>query len=123
MKEFFNNFLIAFRSLGNASNHQKIMFYGSFVVYMLLGIIFGFLSSVIFTALLGLIYELTFCYVPPKEIEIFGKTVIVPDYIRFKNEFTFLDTKTYHKFDMNNIYFCIDGILIGVIIRLIFVLL
>ena len=123
MKEFFNNILSTFRGIGSADKHQKVMFYGSIVVYLLLGIIFGYLSSVIFTAFLGLVYELTYCYVPYKEIEFFDRYIVIPDYIRFKNEFNILDTKVYHEFSSKNIYICLDGILIGIIIRIIFVIL
>lgn len=123
MKEFFNNILSTFRGIGSADRHQKVMFYGSIVVYLLLGIIFGYLSSVIFTAFLGLVYELTYCYVPYKEVEVFGRYITVPDYIKFKKEFNLIDTTVYHSFSSNNIYFCLDGILIGIIIRIIFAIL
>ena len=123
MKEFFNNILATLRGIGSADKHQKLMFYGSIVVYMLLGLVFGFLSSIIFTAFIGLVYELTYCYVPYKEIEIFGRYIVVPDYIGFKKNFNILDTKVYHEFSSKNIYFCLDGILIGIIIRVIFAIL
>lgn len=123
MKEFFNNILLTFRRIGSADRHQKVMFYGSIIVYLLLGIIFGYLSSVLFTAFLGLVYELTYCYVPVKEIEVFGRYIPVPDYIRFKQEFDLLNVKEYNKFSSKSMYFCIDGILIGVIIRIILVVL
>ena len=123
MKEFFNNILSTFRGIGSSDRHQKVMFYCSIVAYLLLGIIFGYLSSVIFTAFLGLVYELTYCYVPYKEIELFDRYIVIPDYVRFKNEFNILDTKVYHEFSSKNIYFCFDGILIGIIIRIIFAIL
>ena len=123
MKEFFNNFLIAFRGLKYADINQKTLFFGSTVVFLLLGLLFGWLTSVLLTALIGLLYELTYCYVPLTSIELFGRTVNIPDYIRFKNEFTFLDTKTYHKFESKNAYFCVDGIIVGIIIKVIFTIL
>jgi putative flippase GtrA len=123
MREFFNNILFTFRGIGSADKHQKLMFYGSIIAYILLGFIFGYLSSVIFTAFIGLVYELTYCYVPYKEIEFFGRYIVMPDYVRFKNEFNIFDTKVYHEFSLKNIYFCLDGILIGIIIRIIFAIL
>ena len=123
MKEFFNNILSVFRGFGSMNKHQKILFYGSNVVYMLLGLIFGYLSSIIFTLLVGLGYELTYCYVPATEIVIFGKYITVPDYIKFKNEFSLIDTKVYNNFSSKNIYFCVDGVIVGIIIRIILAIL
>ena len=123
MKEFFNSILSTFYGIGSADRHQKMMFYGCILIYLLLGIMFGYLSSVIFTAFLGLVYELTYCYVPDKEIEVFGRYIHVPDYARFKKEFNLLDTKVYHRFSSNNMYFCFNGVLIGIIIRIILVVL
>ena len=119
MKEFFNNILLTFRGIRSADRHQKIMFYGSIIAYLLLGVVFGYLSSIIFTAFFGIVYELTYCYVPDKEIEVFGKYIHVTDYVQFKKEFNLLDTKVYHKFSSKNIYFCLNGVLIGIVIRII----
>lgn len=123
MKSFFNNILTAFRSIGSTDKHQKVMFYGSIVIYLLLGLVFGYLSSVIFTAFIGLLYELTYCYVPYKEIRVFGRYITVPDYARFRKEFNLLNTKEYHKFSSNNIYFCLNGVIVGVVICIILAIL
>ena len=119
MKEFFNNILLVFGNIGNADKHQKKLFYGSIIIYLLLGIIFGYLSSVVFTAVLAFVYELTYCYVPYKEKAIWHWNIVLPDYGEFRSRLSEMDFTEYHKFEKRNVYFSVCGIAIGIIIRLI----
>lgn len=118
MKQFFNNLLATFRGIGQSDGHQKKLFYGSIIVYLLLGLVFGYISSVIFTAALAFMYELTHCYIPYKEKKILGFNVNLPDYSVLKN-INLFDIQEYHAFNIGNIYFSACGIVIGVVIRLI----
>ena len=115
MKEFFKNIWLAIRHINESDKHQKVLFIGSFIVYMLLGIVFGYVSSIIFTLALGFAYEVTYCYVPYTDKKIWKWTVKLPDYNKFKGQLKELNTKEYHRFNKKNMYFNVAGIFIGVI--------
>lgn len=122
MKSFFNKILDVFCGINQSDKHQRRIFFGSIILYLLFGILFGCISSVIFTVIFGFIYELTYCYVPYKNKEILGLSVSLPDYSVIK-QLDIFNVKRYHAFAVENVYFSICGIIIGMLVKLILVVL
>lgn len=119
MNEFFKNIWHVLCHLKDADSHQRALFAGSFAAYLLLGVVFGYVSSVIFTLVLGFLFEITYCYVPYKEMKVWRWTVELPDYNLFLSQLRMLDIKAYHQIMPKNMYLNVSGILLAIAFRLV----
>lgn len=120
MKEFFNRIAEILKNVKTFETHQKVLFIITFVAATLIGFICGYFMTVLLSLLVGLLVELTYCYVPFKETTFFGMTFNLPDFKRFRAEASDGALSRYYDFNRNNGYYCYASVFLYVVIRLIF---
>lgn len=117
MKDFFNRLFEILKNFKAMDKHQMSLFLVSFAVAMLIGTTSGYIATILFAIIAGLVFELVYCYVPLKETVIMGKTIRVPDLQRFRAEMSDGSISRYHDFDKDNGYFCYAAVLLYVCVR------
>lgn len=123
MSKFINKIKELWNILKNATRHQIWLFVGTFIfmfIFDLFGM--GVLASVIFGALVGAIIEIVHCFIPTKQVKLFGKTFNVSDFKTFKVNWKNNKIVLYNKIDTDGVYFNISAIILYYILKLIFII-
>lgn len=121
MKEFINNLKNGFKRIFASSDiHERKIFYWSMVLFVIISLTVGYITAFLLVGLGGIIYELTYSYVPYSHKEILGHSVNLPDYKKFITDLQDFRVGQNHSFEMDNIFLCFDGMIIGIVISIIF---
>lgn len=123
MSKFINKIKGLLNILKNATRHQIWLFVGTFIfmfIFDLFGM--GVLASVIFGAIVGIIIEIVHCFIPIKQVKLFGKTFNVLDFKTFKINWKNNKIVLYNKIDTDGVYFNFSSIILYCILKLIFII-
>lgn len=123
MSKFINKIKELLNILKNATRHQIWLFVGTFIfmfIFDLFGM--GVLASVILGALVGTIIEIVHCFMPTKQVKLFGKTFNVSDFKTFNVNWKNNKIVLYNKIDTDGVYFNISAIILYDILKLIFII-
>lgn len=123
MAEIINKIKKIWQIFKNATKHQVWLFVGTLIFMFLFDILgMGILTSIIFGALVGVIIEIVHCFIPTKQVKLFGKTFNVSDFKTFKVNWKNNKIVLYNKIDTDGIYFNISAIILYYILKLIFII-
>lgn len=118
MAELFKKSLHQFMK---ANAHQKLLFTNTLFLSLLLMFLAGNIISLPLSLLFGLLYEMTYCFVPHTDVLIFGEMETLPDYPKFIKYLNHGKVINRHKFRHDNINFCIAGIIAAILLRILFI--
>lgn len=119
MQQFLKHLFYGFIDVCGAKQHHKFMFFSSMTLYILLSFICGYIGSLMLLMVYGILGELVYCYIPDRKLRIFGKKIKVPDYTIFRKGFSIRELEEKHTPKIKNLVFFIDGVILGIILRLI----
>ena len=123
MSKFISKIKELWNILKNATRHQIWLFVGTFI-FMFIFDSFGIdvLASVIFGVLVGTIIEIAHCFIPSKQVKLFGKTFNVSDFKTFKANWKNNKSVLYNEIDTDGVYFNISAIILFYILKLVFII-
>lgn len=106
--------------LKNSSWHQKShVLVGFLVTFLCYALGVNIVFSVLFGLASGLIKELLYCYAPIKEVNVLWFTFYIVDYNGLKQSIKNMNIITRHEFDDTNVFYCISGVVISVLLKII----
>lgn len=118
-----NTFINLFKNLFTSGyTHQRFLTFSIFALCIVLNVIMSYLSVLVLSLLLGLIIELTYCFVPMKQKSILGINIKHPDYKSFFDNFNNLSFENYHKLDTHNLYYVYLGLILFTILKIVFMI-
>ena len=124
MKQFFNKIWEIIKSLfdGRANKHQKWLTYGTLVFGLIISLLFGTIFTALLMYVVGLLVELTYCYVPMIHVYWLNHWFKVPDFKGFlANKEDYLLNPS-HNFKKTNLWFIMIAIVIFIPLRLLFLI-
>lgn len=122
LTEFGKLFKQTLRQFKHANAHQKLLLTYSVFLSFLFMYIVGNILTIPLTFIFGIAYEMTYCFVPHKDVLIFGEKEYLPDYPKFINYLNNGKVINRHKFNQHNFNFVIVGIIIAILMKLFFFL-
>lgn len=121
MGNFINKIKDYVEKLKDATKDEIVLVLLSFVVMALFNILgFGIIFSAVITLIVGLIWEILYCYSPKKTVTIFKWEINVPDIKTFINEIKSFSFTKYNDFNKGYLLFNVDGIIDYIILKIIF---
>ena len=105
----------------NSNAHQKLLFTNTLFLSLLLLFLVVNIISLHLSFLFGLLFEMTFCFVPHTDLLIFGEMETLPDYPKFIKYLNNGKVINRHKFRYDNINFCIAGIIAATLLKILFI--
>ena len=123
MSKFISKIKKIWQIFKNATRHQIWLFVGTFI-FMFIFDSFGIdvLASVIFGVLVGTIIEIAHCFIPSKQVKLFGETFNVSDFKTFKANWKNNKSVLYNEIDTDDVYFNISAIILFYILKLVFII-
>lgn len=123
MSKFINKIKELWNILKNATRHQIWLFVVTFIFVFIFDL-FGMavLTSVIFGALVGTIIEIVHCFIPSKQVKLFGEIFNASDFKTFKANWKNNKCILYNEIDTDGVYFNISAIILYYMLKLIFII-
>ena len=124
MKEFFQNLLTSFNNLvrGKVDRHQKLLFLSVLVFGLITRLILSTISTIILMLVFGVLFEVTYCFVPFKEVKWFNHSFKIPDFNEFKKNYSKYLTNPKHNIYVGNYYYFYCSIIFFVILSILFLI-
>lgn len=119
MKQIFKAIKDLIGSLKTADRHGRDMFWFTSLLSIILAFTgMNIIGGIVLMYLIGIIWEVTYCYVPSKPKKILGVTFNIPMY---KDFLTSLKTnpfpKAYHQMGKEDFYYLTGGIVVFILIK------
>lgn len=122
MKQFFKKIWNLLGSVKTADKHGQSMFWIMMLLALMLGIIgMSLVEGVILMYFIGVVWEVTYCYVPSRYKKIWGIVFKIPQYKEFFKSWkqNFLHPTEYHKMSAVDFHYLNCGVIFFIAIKLI----